>query len=200
MMIDTDLRALDVRAIRATVAAVERLDAAALGRPTPCADWTLADLLVHMTVQQRGFAAAAEGLGADESVWATRPLAADPVADYRDAAEAVIAAFAPDDVPERIFELPEFGPGAAFPGHQAVGFHLVDNVVHGWDVAAALGLPFRPDPDVADATLRITRQVPDGENRGTPGAAFAPGIPVPEGADALVEILTRLGRSPEWRR
>lgn len=32
-----------------------------MSRPTPCAGWSLRDLLARMTVQHRGFAAAAAG-------------------------------------------------------------------------------------------------------------------------------------------
>ena len=49
--------------------------------PTPCEGWTLADLLAHMTVQHRGFAAAARGLGADPDVWRVETVAAAVRAD-----------------------------------------------------------------------------------------------------------------------
>ncbi len=62
-------------------------------RPTPCGEWTLGDLLTHMSVQHRGFAAAAEGNGADRSAWRPRPAAGDPVAEYAAAADRVLRAF-----------------------------------------------------------------------------------------------------------
>ncbi len=52
---------LDARAVRASVRVVLQASAADLARPTPCADWTLAELLAHMTAQHNGFAAAAAG-------------------------------------------------------------------------------------------------------------------------------------------
>ncbi|PRC51826.1 TIGR03086 family protein, partial [Mycobacterium sp. ITM-2017-0098] len=65
---------------------------------TPCAGWTLADLLTHMTVQHHGFAASARGDGADVSVWRTEPFAdaitADPAGTYAAAAHDVLDAFA----------------------------------------------------------------------------------------------------------
>jgi hypothetical protein len=47
----------------------------------------------------------------------------------------VIVAFAQPGVLERGFALPEIMPGVEFPGAQAVSFHFIDYVVHGWDVA-----------------------------------------------------------------
>jgi uncharacterized protein (TIGR03083 family) len=52
-----DIVGLDARAVRASVQVVSQASAADLARPTPCADWTLADLLAHMTAQHNGFAA-----------------------------------------------------------------------------------------------------------------------------------------------
>ena len=68
--------------------------AADLARPTPCPDWTLAELLAHMTAQHNGFAAAAAGDGADLDHWQTGAPVADPVGKYAAAAERVAAAFA----------------------------------------------------------------------------------------------------------
>jgi uncharacterized protein (TIGR03086 family) len=196
-----DLREADAAAVRHTVRLVAPVTEDDLGRPTPCAGWDLGALLTHMTVQHRGFAAAAEGRGADPEAWRMpgdrRPP--DLVREHAAAAEAVIAAFAPADVPDRPFTLPEFSDPGPYPGRLAVGFHLVDYVVHGWDVARALGADFRPDPGTVRLTVPIARAVPGGEARRRPGAAFAPGLTVPPGADELTEILLLLGRDPAWK-
>lgn len=188
---------LDRRAVDAGVAVVACVRADDLDRPTPCTDWTLAELLAHMTVQHHGFASAAEGHGADPGVWRVRPLA-DPVAEYAAAARRVTAAFGADDVLDRSFALPEFGAGVEFPGRQAIGFHLVDYVVHGWDVARSLGVGLELDPDVLDAALEIAAAVPDGEQRLVPGAAFRPGVPAVADAPGLDRVVALLGRSPTW--
>lgn len=190
-----DLIAADATAVRASVDAVTRATVRDLTRPTPCTGWDLERLLRHMTAQHRGFAAAAEGRGADLAAWELPPGGPGVVGEYRDAAEAVGTAFAAGDVLERPFRIPEFGD-RPFPGRLAVGFHLVDYVVHGWDVAQSLGVPFEPEPDVLAATLPIVRGVPDDPSRHEPGAAFAPALPVPDGADPLTEILLLLGRDP----
>src|SRR5262245_17225479 len=109
-------------AVRASVDVVTRVRIEDLDRPTPCSEWTLAELLAHMTVQHKGFAAAARGDGGDLAVWRVRPLGEDPVAEYGAAAEEVLAAFAEDGVLEREFTLPEFHPVSTFPGKLAIGF------------------------------------------------------------------------------
>ena len=97
-----------------------------------------------------------------------------------------------------VSDLPEFG--RPLPGRLAIGFHLVDYAVHGWDVARTIGVPYHPAGDVLAATVEIARMVPDGAERLEPGAAFAPALPVAAGTDPLTEILLRLGRDPARTR
>ncbi|KOV83322.1 hypothetical protein ADL03_20700 [Nocardia sp. NRRL S-836] len=181
-------------AVRASVAVVNEVRPSDLTRPTPCDGWTLADLLAHMTAQHRGFAAAARGRGADPAAWEVRPLGPDPAAGHAAAAEDVLAAFA-EAVPE--FDLPEFSPVTRFPAAQAISFHLIDYVVHGWDVARSLGLDHRLEPELAGPALRIALAVPDGDSRLEPGAAFGPALATDD-PDPSHRVLAVLGRSPEW--
>jgi uncharacterized protein (TIGR03086 family) len=187
---------LDAQAVRASVQVVSRASAADLARPTPCPDWTLAELLAHMTAQHNGFAAAAAGDGADLVHWQTGAPVADPVGEYAAAAERVIAAFAAAGVLAGEFVLPEISPTLRFPAAEAIGFHFVDYVVHGWDVARALGRDYDLEPYVLAAVLPIAQAVPDGERR-RPGAAFAPRVAATSGGP-LDRIVALLGRRPDW--
>ena len=193
-MLINDLLALHRTAVRTSVEIVSQVSVDDLGKPTPCSEWTLAELLAHMTAQHHGFAAAARGEGGDLAAWEV-PAGSRPVADYAEAAEDVLAAFAEPEVPQREFELPEFG--ARFPAMQAIGFHLIDYVVHGWDVARSLGLDYRLAPELAEPALRIALAVPDGESRLKPGAPFGPALAADD-EDPLNRVLTALGRSPKW--
>jgi hypothetical protein len=74
--------------------------------------------------------------------------------------------------------LPEITP-RPIPGRFAIGFHLVDYVVHGWDVARTLGIAYELPPDVLAAALPIAEAVPAGDARLAPGAAFAPPLTDP---------------------
>lgn len=114
-----DMVELDARAVRASVAVVSLVQPADLSRATPCGDWTLAELLAHMTAQHYGFAAAAAGHGADLVRWQTGAPAADPVGEYAAAAERVLAAFAAADVLSREFALPQISAQLRFPAAEA---------------------------------------------------------------------------------
>jgi uncharacterized protein (TIGR03086 family) len=197
----SDIRPLHRTAVLHSIDIVNAVARDDFGRPTPCGDWTLLDLLAHMTVQHRGFAAAARGAGADLENWnvdaVVDAVRADHARAYADAAHDVIDAFAADGTPEALFELPEFGAGAAFPGAMAMGFHFVDYVVHGWDVAASLGVRYELPADVIAAALPLVLAVPDGEFRSGPGAPF--GLAIEQaGGDDSDRILGHLGRRPDW--
>ncbi|OKH70286.1 hypothetical protein EB72_25750 [Mycobacterium sp. SWH-M1] len=189
------------RAVDASIDIVSGVVAADLDRPTPCAGWTLADLLTHMTAQHRGFAAAARGHGADPAAWRTEPLAgaiaADPAGTYATAAAGVLSAFAESGVGQSLFALPELGADVAVVGETAMGFHFVDYVVHGWDVAASLGAPFSLPAEVLDAALSLALAVPDGGFRDGDASPFARALPPTDG-DALTRLLRHLGRDPSW--
>lgn len=191
-----DLIGFDAAAVRASVDLVDRLTPADLTRPTPCAGWTLHGLLAHMTTQHYGFAAAAagqDGLGP----WRLRRLGPDPARDYREAAGAVLAAFAVAGVLGREFPLPEISTGQRFPAAQAISFHFIDYVVHSWDVARTLGQPVSFGPDLLAAARGVASEVPGGGARLRPGAAFGPAVTWPE-PGGLDEIVALLGRSPAW--
>jgi uncharacterized protein (TIGR03086 family) len=200
-----DIRVLNARAVRYSVELVRQATDDDLKRPTPCEGWDLSDLLAHMTAQHRGFASAASGSGEDLERWRVRPIVSrdGAVADYQYTADVVEAAFSPDAALERDWVLPEFGVDPAdppaFPGRIAMGFHFIDYIVHGWDVAKTLGIPYEPDPAILDRALEITLRVPVGEARTKEGAAFKPVIDGPaDDTPTLDRILQFLGRSPRW--
>ncbi len=193
-----DIRELDRRVVRASMGLVAMVTVEDLGRPTPCADWTLAELLAHMTAQHHGFAASAEGGGADLAAWRAEPLGDDAVPAYIKAAGRVMTAFAADGVLDREFSLPEVVTGMTFPAPQAISFHFIDYLVHSWDVARSLGVAFAPEPDLLEAAWPVAKLVPDDEQRLEPGAAFRPSLPAPDDATDFDRLLALLGRSPTW--
>jgi uncharacterized protein (TIGR03086 family) len=189
---------LDARVVRATVGLVSQAGPADLARPTPCAGWTLGELIGHMTAQHDGWTAAAAGHGADLSCWQPGPAASDSVREYAAAAGRVLEAFGADGVLDREFALAEISPVLRFPAAQAISFHFIDYLVHGWDVARALGVAYQPEADVLAAALIVAQAVPDGKARTRDGAPFAPGLPVSAQAGLLDQIVAMLGRSPDW--
>jgi uncharacterized protein (TIGR03086 family) len=202
MLTNHDIRSFHRTGVMTSVDVVNNVKPKDLNRATPCDGWNLSALLAHMTVQHRGFAAAARGDGADPARWDTATVAdtvaIDPAGAYAAAAAEVLDAFADDDVLTASFALPEFGPGAAFPGSQAIGFHFVDYVAHGWDVARAIDVPFTLPDEVISAVLPLVFAVPDGDFRAAPGSPFALAIEAGDGVSDLDRVLLHLGRSPAW--
>jgi uncharacterized protein (TIGR03086 family) len=203
MLINQDIRSFHRAAVLASVNIVNTVRPKDLHRSTPCDGWDLSQLLAHMTVQHRGFAEAARGDGADPARWdnatVADAVAKDPAGAYAAAAADVLAAFADDGVLDASFALPEFGPGAVFPGSQAIGFHFVDYVVHGWDVARAIDAPFTLPDEVIAEVLPLVFAVPDGDFRAASGSPFAPAIAAGDEVSDLDRILLHLGRSPARR-
>ncbi|MFF5029852.1 TIGR03086 family metal-binding protein [Streptomyces collinus] len=195
---EADLVEADRMAVREAVRVVDLAGEDDWERDSPCAGWTLRRLVAHMTAQHHGFAAAARGEGQDAAHWREPRDMSEPAKAHRAAAAAVLAAFAEPGAVEWEFALPELGGG--FPGRRAVGFHLVDYVVHAWDVAATLGLRVRLPDDVLGAALAVARRVPADPALRGPGSAFAPVVRAPEqaaGSGPLEETLRLLGRRPE---
>ncbi|GAB3441777.1 TIGR03086 family metal-binding protein [Actinophytocola sediminis] len=184
---DLHRHALDT--IRPIVARVRPVD---LDRQTPCAGWDLRALLAHMIGQDHGFAAA---VLADVPAGAFAPRA--PSIDARDAGVAVVAAsFAAAD-PDRPVLLAEFGD-RRFPLHTVIGFHLLDTLVHGWDVAASLGIDVTYDEELVLAARAQAELVPAGAARATPDAPFAAVLPVAEESTGWARVLALLGRDSNW--
>jgi uncharacterized protein (TIGR03086 family) len=188
-----DIRELDLRALDET----EKIVAWAvtpedLRRPTPCPDWTLHGLLRHMVSENQGFAAAANGVAPDRSVWTGGTLGDDPTRAYLDSAALVRKAFSEEGVLERRIEVREFG---VFPAAFAISMHLVDLVIHGWDVARSLGAHHEPDPELAEAVLRTLLRMP--LERG-PSRAFGALVQVPGDASVTDRLLGHVGRDPRW--
>ncbi|CAM5447703.1 TIGR03086 family metal-binding protein [Kitasatospora aureofaciens] len=196
---------LHARAMELAVEVVDDVRPDRLDRPTPCAGWTLRRLLEHCVGQHRGFAAAARGAGPDLALFADATLGADPAEDFRRTGADLVAAFREAAVTDRALWLPEIRDGGPFPLAQAVGFHLVDTLVHGWDVAAALGAADRlvaavdGDDALVTALLAVSEAVPNTPEARAPGRAFRPGLEPGGGAGRFDRALALLGRDPAWK-
>ncbi|MER7751548.1 TIGR03086 family metal-binding protein [Kitasatospora sp. NPDC097643] len=176
-----------------------------LDLPTPCAGWTLRRLLEHVVGQHQGFAAAARGAGPDLALFADAPVGEDPAGAFRRTGAELTAAFHEAAAAGRGLWLPEIQGAEPFPLPRAVGFHLLDTLVHGWDVAAALGdaaglvAAVDGDDELAAALLAVTEAVPAAPENRVPGKAFRP--PLDPGADGgrFDRALALLGRDPAWK-
>lgn len=152
--------------------------------PTPCATWTVADLLDHMIGVVSWLGGAAAGAPGGEFT-----LGPDPAAQFREKADAALEAWNAPDVMERIIEA---GPGP-MPGAVLAGINLVDTTTHAWDLAVALGRPASVPDDVALEALDQGRRIVTPELR---VGRFEPEVPAPVGADPTQRLVAFLGRTP----
>ena len=197
-----DILDLDRRALAAAGEAVARVTAAQLDNPTPCRDWTLRELLSHMLGHNHGFAAAARGETVPAAVWDGSPAVDDPYPAYAESAQAASDAFAAPGALDRQIELPGLG---AFPLRIAIGFHFVDYLIHGWDVARSIGATSGPgggpgyaDSELTATALKFASRWPDVPQMRGPGAPFGPKVDVPASAPPFDRLLGLLGRPPDW--
>jgi uncharacterized protein (TIGR03086 family) len=181
------------------------LDPSALTDPTPCVDWDLRTLLEHIAGQNTGLARAFRGGDADFGAWAPLPVAPDAPAAIAqtniDLADAVAGA-APGGRVDGSVWMPEIRPHEQLPSALALRAHLLDTVVHTWDIAAALGQPERAaftEPTL-EAVWQMAQGIADGETRDAAGffgrsAVDDATVGTLQGLDRIVAWL---GRVPTW--
>jgi uncharacterized protein (TIGR03086 family) len=155
--------------------------------PTPCTEWNVRQLVNHVVRGNRMFAAALRG----EPPPPAEPsdvLGDDPVAAFRAASSEVLEAFGQPGAMERMVTVP-FGN---VPGAVALHLRNTELLVHGWDLARAIGQPATFPEDVAEQEIQFSRgalgQIPPGR---TP---FGPSQPVAEDAPAVDRLAALLGR------
>lgn len=157
-----------------------------LGHPTPCAEWTVHDLMEHVTTTVAGLGDAAAGRPPRGRVG----LAEDAAGQFQAVAEANLEAWRSPGALDRTVDV---GAGA-MPGRVLAGINLLDVVTHTWDLATATGQPAALPSDLAEAALAVSRQtIPEAR----PGR-FGPEVPVPEGRrdDPTAQLVGFLGRQP----
>ncbi|CAL9656058.1 putative protein [Actinosynnema sp. ALI-1.44] len=158
--------------------------------PTPCAGWTVRDLLRHQVDSTLKFDAAAR------EAHPAPPAGDDLVEAYLAAGDRVTEAFRAAGFLDKPSVFPGFGPQ---PGRSLVAGHFVDNLVHAWDLAKAVGFDPTLDEGMASAAFRMASRYPSTPDVRGPGAAFGLPVDVPEDAPLTDRLVGLLGREPDWR-
>jgi uncharacterized protein (TIGR03086 family) len=174
------------RAISYTLGSLHLATAGALGRPTPCPDWDLRALLVHL---DDGLLALAEAVDTGRvDVEPAGAAGGDLIAGVRGRARDLLRACAAGPAGDLV----RVGD-ATTTGALVAGTGAIEITVHGWDVARAAGrhhpLPRALAGELLDlAPLLVTR----GERPGR----FGRPVPVPATAGPGERLLAFLGRDP----
>lgn len=185
-LLDRHGEALDLFTDRVHAVGADRWGAA-----TPCAEWSVRDLVNHLTAEQLwvpplvadGRTMAEVGDAFDGDV-----LGDDPVAAWDRAAAAARAAFAERGALERTVEL-SYGatPAAAYCSQM-----VLDAVVHTWDLSRGIGVNERLPGPLVDFALKEVE--PYADSLSLSGLFDAPLKP-PPGADTQARLLAMLGRA-----
>jgi uncharacterized protein (TIGR03086 family) len=166
----------------------------ALGDPTPCPDYSLADLLEHIHGFARAFTFAARkdldpirqppGQGSGDRL----------VADWRTEIPAALTGMAAAWAEPGAQDGMSMAGGLEFPAEVVAVVAIEELVVHGWDVARSVGAEF--DPSATDLAIAggFLEQIAGG---GPPGA-FGPPVPTPDSAPDVDQVIGLSGRDPGW--
>ncbi|HEY6747400.1 MAG TPA: TIGR03086 family metal-binding protein [Mycobacteriales bacterium] len=160
-----------------------------LGDPTPCPGWSVATVLVHFIELTDAFTDGARKKVRTDTPEPTpdlppqwRPLLRSRldalVQAWRDpaawAGEATVA-------------------GVTLPADLTAAVVTDELVVHGWDLARALGAPFAADPAAVRGALVFAKKF-----SGMEGGPFGPPVPVPPDASDFDQLLGYAGRDQDW--
>lgn len=159
--------------------------------PTPCADWTVRDLVNHIVGEQlwvpdilaeRTVAEVGDKFDGDQ-------LHDDPLYAWQEASSTARAAWLQPGAVERTVHL-SYGDVPA----EEYGWQMTtDLAVHGWDLATALGADAGISDELASTLLAyIEPQIGAWSGSGM----FADPVPVPADAPAPTRLIALLGRQP----
>jgi uncharacterized protein (TIGR03086 family) len=179
------------RSVESWTARVESVPADRWDAPTPCTDWTVRDLVNHVTGEDawtvplvRGATIADVGDSLDGDLLGDKPgdeavrnatEALDAVTEKLPAGGKVHLSYGDEDITEYVAQL------------------TFDHLMHAWDLAAATGGDTTFDPELVQGAgawfaerEAVYRQI----------GAIGPAVEA--GGDAQSELIGRAGRDPAW--
>ncbi len=156
--------------------------------PTPCSDWDVQTLVAHVVVGD----AQIPLLLADQPVsmieeFNPTVLGPNKLASWRGTALAAIRSLAVPGVLQQRYA----HPVGNVRGRTVIGFRISDSLVHGWDLARALGEDVLLDPELCEYCLDFW--FPMASTLGSSGF-YKPALLPPDEADVAKRLLSFLGR------
>jgi uncharacterized protein (TIGR03086 family) len=165
--------------------------------PTPCRDWTVADLVGHLAEENRWAAPLLHGLdleSAGKVVEGSRKLpvhggvGANLAEEWDEAAVESADAFSSDGALDRTVNLSR----GATPARQYAAEMIFDLVVHGWDLGRAIGYSEPLPADVVEDVYQFAQEFGDLSGSG----AFDKPVEVPDDASTIDKLIAFTGRDP----
>jgi uncharacterized protein (TIGR03086 family) len=163
--------------------------------PTPCSEWTVAQVMLHAAGDQHAWASAV-GQG---TAPAYNPFAPPtrPDGSFEDlltaAIDAAAAAWARVDPTDQTVPTP-LPPVPHLTAELAAAACAMDAAVHAWDIAVATTQRSPLTAELAKQLLPAAHATADPLR----GFAYAAALPEQPGEDATAALLHYLGRDPNW--
>jgi uncharacterized protein (TIGR03086 family) len=158
---------------------------------TPCTEWTVRDLVNHLTVEQLWVRPMLDGMTVQEvgDIFDGDQLADDPVGAWERASAAAVEALREPGAMKRTVHL-SYGdtPASAYCAQMTT-----DATVHAWDLSRAIGADEDLPDELATAALHEVEPYANGLHK---SGMFAPPIEPSAGADDQTRLLSLLGRQP----
>jgi uncharacterized protein (TIGR03086 family) len=177
-------------------ALIEDVPGGRLDRPTPCPAYALGDLLEHIGGLALAFTAAARKDTPDLGDQAPSGDASRLGDDWRTRIPRDLEGLSEAWRDPSAWSGMTRAGGVDLPGEIAGVVALDELVVHGWDLARAIGQPYDCDPSTLEVVLGFV-----GQFAGQPEARqglFGPVVEVPPTAPLLDRVIGLTGRDPAW--
>lgn len=167
---------------------VERMWHGQLERSSPCAEFTVHDLLNHMIVLGGSFAPMFRGEPVPE-ITAPAVYGWVPANEFVDTMNDLVAAVKSPGAMDRTID----SPVGAVDGATFCRFVALDGLVHGWDIATALGAEWEPPAEVVAEVDAFARVAITDDVRAS--GAFAAEVAVSAEASPLERLVAFTGRA-----
>jgi uncharacterized protein (TIGR03086 family) len=154
--------------------------------PTPCAEWTVRQLIDHLVGMNRVFTAMFND--APPPGRSPADTLTDQVNAYFESATALQDAFSQPGVLDRQYA----GPLGTVSGAERLQIRLYDLIAHGWDLAQATDQLLAVPDDLVEQSLAFARVQLAGQRR---EGRFAAPQSVREDAPAIERLVAFLGRT-----
>lgn len=168
--------------------------------PTPCTEWTVRELVSHMTQGNLSYVLLLQGGTAAEFLRErdAGTLGADPAGAYARSVQACAGAFTAPGALDRVIDYPL----GKITARQALAVRATDSAIHTWDLARAIGADERLDTSLVAWISDNLRQIYAGlaETPVTPETTHrffaAPHGGVADNASPQDRLLHLMGRAP----
>jgi len=161
---------------------------------TPCEKYAVGDLVEHIGGLAAAFAGAARKQPTPGSEQGGSGDASRLEPGWRDRIDRDLADLAEAWRDPAAYEGDTAAGGVELPAPIAASVALNEVVVHGWDLATALGRPFKVSDADVRACMAFAEPFSTPEAADQRGDAFGPVVPVPDDAPLLDRLLGFMGR------